>query len=42
MTVGGVTQSEQFTCLDFADDIHGRMSWQARVTSLLDSNFSST
>lgn len=44
MTVSGVTQSEQFYCVDFADTITGGTSWNVTVTSLTaaTSSFAST
>lgn len=42
LTSGGVTQNEQFFCVDFAHQITGGMSWNVTVTSLTGSNFSST
>lgn len=39
---GGVTQSEQFYCVDFTHDITGGISWNVTTTSLSGSDFSST
>jgi hypothetical protein len=35
-------QSQSFYCVDFTHDISGGMSWNANITSLTGSNFSST
>jgi hypothetical protein len=44
LTSNGVTQSAQFYCVDFSDEISGGMSWNATVTSLTaaTSSFAST
>jgi len=42
LTSGGVTQNEEFYCVDFTHDITGGMSWNVNITSLTASNLSAT